>query len=615
MMIDTATIKSLELLQNCHDSKSKECLFGHLNGTLTVMGERLLKSNILQPLTDIDILNKRYDAIQELSTNEDMFTNLRSILKGFPDADKYLTSLILVPKQHDTFTTASTINNILALKQFITSGNNLYKTLNGCKSILLKDICTSCDPSTLDLVKDLIDEKINKDIIYTKKPIELRNQRLYAVKVGIHHLLDVARKTFAECNEDAYNHVQELKDNYGIMLELKYDERRKYYISLPISELEDRDLPEVFINIFRNKKNIECQTMDLIKHNQKIHDSYTEIILMSDEQIQSLTESIKEYIPILFKISESISLLDMITSLVNIIIMNEDYIRPEYNTGTLAIKEGRHPIKEKSMKFIPNDIYSTESRRFQIITGCNMSGKSTYIRSVAMICIMGQIGSFIPAKQATLPVIKQLLARISTDSVIEANVSTFSSEMREISYILDNINDNSLVIIDELCRGTSIIDGQAIALAISEELIKSKALVWFVTHFRNLSTILSERYGVMSMHMSVDINHENILAMLYRVSEGVDTNEHYGLKLAKIVSFPDQVYERAEYVINILEDKAKRNERVSPFIVLARRRKVVFQLREQIIQALQSSMDDNVLKEWLSEMKKQFIIDMSNNSI
>ena len=191
---------------------------------------------------------------------------------------------------------------------------------------------------------------------------------------------------------------------------------------------------------------IECQTLDLLKWNQKIMDSHDEVLHQSDQSIQDLIEDLRAEIAPLFKISDAIALLD-VTASFGQLVTAQDYCRPEL-TPTLAIKSGRHPIREKiyQEKYVPNDAYATPQTRFQIITGCNMSGKSTYIRSIALMAVMAQIGCFVPASYASFPIFHQLFARVSMDDSIEANVSTFAAEMRETAFILRNIDDRSMVI-------------------------------------------------------------------------------------------------------------------------------------------------------------------------
>ena len=392
---------------------------------------------------------------------------------------------------------------------------------------------------------------------------------------------------------------------------MKYDTARQYYIRVPVSELEDRELPEVFINVFRRKQIVECQTLDLLKWNQKIVDSHHEVLQMSDKSIQDLIDSVRGHVEPLFKISEAIAMLDVTASFAHLV-TSRDYCKPEI-TRTLAIKSGRHPIREKisTDHYVPNDVYATLQSRFQIITGCNMSGKSTYIRSIALMTIMAQCGSFVPATYASFPIFHQLFARISTDDSIEANVSTFAAEMREIAFILHNVDKRSMVIIDELGRGTSTRDGLCIAIAIAEALVGSQAFVWFVTHFGDLAKILAERSGVVNLHLSVEMGQADKMKMLYKIADGAVKEEHYGIALAKVVNLPPDIIRVAEEVSKKLSANHEKRKKQSKTILLARRRKLILGLREQLLQAHEGNMEGLVLAIWLKKLQDEFVNRMS----
>ncbi|KEY76239.1 DNA mismatch repair protein Msh4 [Aspergillus fumigatus] len=470
MSMDLSTIVSLELIQNLQNAKSEDSLLGLLNETLTPMGARLLRANILQPCTEKSKLLARYDAVEDLSTKEDMFISVRQALKGFIDADKVLTSLILAPTKRTFQYVEQSVNNVIMLKTYVSSINSIYKALATAQSSLLMTIRELCGPAGHRAIEQLIEETLNEHVTYQTKPLDLRNQRIYCVRAGVNSLLDVARQTYKEANVDAADLVVKVSESHNLTLDLKFDSARQYYISVSASEV--KTLPGIF-NIYRRKNRIECQTLDLVKLNKKIMDAHNEVINMSDQTIQSLINDICSEISVLFKVSEAIAMLDMLAAFAELATCNE-YIRPEL-TDVLAIKSGRHPIREKihTKKFIPNDAYATQQSRFQIITGSNMSGKSTYIRSLALMTIMAQIGCFVPAEYASFPVMHQLFARVSTSDDLEANVSTFAAEMREMAFILRNIEPRSIVIVDELGRGTSTTDGLAIAIAMLK--LSSKA--------------------------------------------------------------------------------------------------------------------------------------------
>ena len=388
---------------------------------------------------------------------------------------------------------------------------------------------------------------------------------------------------------------------------MKYDTARQFYIRIAASELEERNLPDVFINVFKKRNMIECQTLDLLKWNQKIVDSHHEVLQMSDRSIRQLIESLRAEIAPLFKISDAIALLDVTAAFAQLVTI-QDYCRPEL-TQTLAIKSGRHPIREKihKEKYVPNDAYATRQSRFQIITGCNMSGKSTYIRSIALMAVMAQIGCFVPASYASFPVFHQLFARVSIDDSIEANVSTFAAEMRETAFILRNIDDRSMVIVDELGRGTSTRDGLSIAIAVAEALVDSGAFIWFATHFRDLATILAERSGVVNLHLSVDMAEADKMKMLYRVASGAVQEEHYGLALAKVINLPPDVLRVAEQVSKKLTSNIEKRKKTSKTVALVRRRKLILSLREQLVQAHEGNMNGKVLATWLQKLQDEFV--------
>lgn len=631
MMIDLATIHSLELIQNLQNPKSKDCLFGLLNQTLTPMGARKLKSTILQPSTDQDVLEKRHAALTELSTKEDVFFAVRQALKSFVDTDRVLTAISIIPTKPTVQYSQQSINNVIMLKQYVKSVQPVYEALANVRSDLLNAIAEKCAPNQTADIQLLIDETINEDITYQKQPLDLRNQRTYAVKSGVNGLLDVARQTYKESNADAYQLVTDLGTEHNMALDLKYDSARQYYIRIPTSELADRDLPPIFINVFRKKNNVECQTLDLLKWNQKIIDSHHEVVQMSDQSIQKLIDAIREDIAPLFKISEAIALLDMMASFAQTV-TTQNYTRPDL-TPTLAIKSGRHPIHEKihGDKYVPNDVYATPQSRFQIITGCNMSGKSSYIRSIALMTIMAQLGSFVPAQFASFPIRHQLFARVSTDDSIEANVSTFAAEMRETAFILRNIDMRSMVIVDELGRGTSTRDGLCIAIAVAEALIDSSALVWFATHFHDLPRVLAERSGVVNLHLQVEMGphhhpdpaapsspitsttvHSNTTAMKfsYLITPGPLPTPHYGLHLAKSLAlFPPQVIRTAEMVSARLSSSSSSNAAGAGTMrqQQQRRRGLVLKLREQLVQAREGRIRGEDLREWLIGIRGGFV--------
>ncbi|KAJ2991040.1 hypothetical protein NUW58_g2667 [Xylaria curta] len=618
MMIDLSTIHSLELIQNSQEPRSKDCLFGLLNECLTPMGSRMLRSNIIQPSSQVEsTLIPRYDALEELTTKEDMFFDVRRALKEFADVEKLLTSLVIVPQQPSIFASELAIDLVLRVKAFVIAVPQLRDALAAARTDLLIRVYELCQIEVTQPVMDIVAETINEDVTAMRAPIDMRNQRIYAS--GVHGLLDVARQTYKEATEDIYQHVDELSKEHEFVVEVQFDNRRKFWLRLEKNEFEDRQLPDVFINRVVRNRWIECQTLTLVQLNNRINDSQNEAVMLSDNVIQQLLEKIREYVPNLFRVCEGIALLDMVASFAQSATTRE-YVRPEIS-DTLALKGARHPICERvnPERFVPNDAYANEQHRFQIITGCNMSGKSTYIRMAALMQIMAQIGSFVPAQYAAFPIIQQLFVRMSTDDNIEANMSTFSLEMREMAFILRNINDKSLAIIDELGRGTSSRDGLAIALAISEALIQSNAIVWFATHFEELTKILGSRPGVLNLHLETDVSHPSEdqarMTMLYKIKSGPVQEKNYGLNLAKAMGFPESFIEVAREVSQTLAESMERKRDASESRRLNRQRKLILNLYSMLTQLRQSNMDDAALGSYLRRLQDEFVSQMDGESV
>ncbi|TRX97641.1 hypothetical protein FHL15_001396 [Xylaria flabelliformis] len=492
-------------------------------------------------------------------------TTFKPALKEFADVEKLLTS------QSSISASEIAIDQVLGVKAFVVAVPQLREALAAARTDLLMRVYEICRPEVTQPVVNIIAETINGDVTAMKAPIDMRNQRTYAVKSGVHGLLDIARQTYKEATEDVYQHVDELSKEHELAIDVKFDNRRKFWLRLEQNEIEDH--------------------------------SHNEAVMLSDNVIQQLLDCIRKYVPDLFRVCEGIALLDMVASFAQSA-TTRDYVRPEVS-DTLALKSARHPICERVNpdQFVPNDVYANEQHRFQIITGCNMSGKSTYIRMIALMQVMAQVGSFVPAQYAVFPIIRQLFVRMSTDDNIEANMSTFSLEMREMAFILRNINDKSLAIIDELGRGTSSRDGLAIALAISEALIQSGSTVWFATHFEELTRILGNRPGVLNLHLETDISrsseYQARMTMLYKIKSGPVQEKNYGLNLARAMGFPESFIEVAQEVSQKLTESIEEKKDASESRQLLRQRKMILNLSSMLTQLVESDMDDAALGSYL----------------
>ncbi|KAL6904249.1 muts domain V domain-containing protein [Trichoderma evansii] len=613
MMIAISAMQSLEVMRNLKSAKSKECLFGLLNHTLTPMGTRVLRNNMLQPPTNFDgFIRFRYDALEEMVSHEEMFREVRKALKLFHDAERTLTKLITIRPATGISAAEEQLTHILMIKSFLESVPEIYRALYPAKSDLLVKIRNLCCPETTVPILLNIKKVIEADVTYMKSPLDLRNQRAFAVKSGLSGMLDVARQTYKELTEVIHQHSDNVSEDHRAAVTLKFDNRRMYWFRIPTADLDLESVSQYFINVIWKKNHIECQTLDLVKLNRRLSDTSNEIIMRSDAVILELVKKLRKEVSPLFRVCESVALVDMIASFGQVT-TTRDYVRPEIEE-TLALKSAKHPILDKKMasEYVPNDYYATKQYRFHFVTGCNMSGKSTYIRSVALLQIMAQIGCFVPAEFAAFPIIHNIFARISTQDSIEANLSSFGVEMREMAFILKNVDSKSLAIIDELGRGTSNRDGMAIAMAISEALIDTGASIWFATHFIELARVLADRPGVLNLHLasSTSIGEGGIpqLTMLYKATAGtVDDEHHYGIVLARAMGMPSSFIEVAENVANDLKSRRESNQQNSESYKEMHRQKLMLNLYEALKQAANSSNTEALLG-YLRRLQEDYIV-------
>ncbi|KAI8273073.1 MutS 4 [Colletotrichum sp. SAR11_57] len=500
------------------------------------------------------------------------------------------------------------------------SKDNLVGLLNQTKTPMGSRVLRSnlLQPSTLkeaylDPRYEAVEE-LHKSVdmfVEVRKALSFPDVEKMLTRAGVNGLLDVARQAYKENTEDVHKHVDQVNGELDLDAKLQYDPKRGYSLRMREVNFEDRPIPDILVNRVVKRGNLECMTIRLKQLNQRISDSVAEIAMQCDKVIEDLIDNIRTQIAVLYRICESVALLDMLASFAHVS-STYDWVRPEVS-DTLALKAARHPILDRELKeeCVPNDFYADDNYRFQIITGCNMSGKTTYIKSIALLQIMAQIGCFVPAERATLPIVHSIFARMSTDDNIEANLSSFSKEMREMAFILNNVDDKSMVIIDELGRATSARDGLAIAIAMAEALIQSRAKVWFTTHFAQLAEVLNDRPGVLNLHLASHLSNTSRgdprLTMTYKVESGKVEEIPYGILLAKAMDFPKRFLDVAEHVSQSIREDRLKKQQTSEARRLVRERKLVLSLHEQLKQARNSQMDDAALASYLKRLQVEFV--------
>ncbi|OSD05707.1 hypothetical protein PYCCODRAFT_1384678 [Trametes coccinea BRFM310] len=621
MLVDSDSARNLELVGNMSARKSAHSLFGLLNHTYTPMGARLLRVNILAPITVKTALEARLDVVEELIQSEDRFGEMKNALKPFNklDLDKLISSLASceVREISSAKTASARVAQMLNLRNIVQSLPRLAKALQGSRSQLLQIILEMISDDRLDKIAELVGNSLNDEAVPAKGGLNGVNARVYAVRANFNRLLDVARETYKENVGDIYALRNRLSEELDLPLTLVYrDADAGFVFALKKSDLEDAggELPRGFIDVTAQKGRMVFSSIELKKRNARMKDALDESLILSNKIIADLTDEIVVDIGALYKASEAVALLDVLWSFAHASIIRS-YVRPEF-TGTLAIKAGRHPVLETIQAagaMVPNDVYCCEASSFQLIQGPNMSGKSTYLKQIALLTVMAMCGCFVPAEYGSFRIHDALLTRLSNDDDLEKNLSTFANEMASTAMILGLAAADSLVLIDEVGRGTSVREGVAISHAIAEELIRLKSYVFFATHFGELATTLSRQPSVINLHLSVQKSRATAskfgLTFHYKIIDGApDSLDHYGLDLAGLADLPAPVISEARRVAEILTDQEERDQRQSRTSKLAIRRKALLRLRTQLGQALDhSTLPDEELAAYLARFQKDIM--------
>ena len=621
MLIDASSAIHLELIQNMGDVKSKDSLYGVLNYTKTAGGGRLLRSNILQPPCDITTITSRHSCVEELVAKEELFLNLQSVLGRFLDVDHLLSTIIQIPKNEGVKAFERKIAEVLYLKHTLELVPVLREALRDGENELFKAYYEPLHDPSFDAIMESIQKVVHDESRYQKGALNMKTQKLFAVKPSVNGLLDVARRAHCEVVDDLTDMIKQVAESSGLPLTSTYNATRGFHIQLNLNGQEHlaNMLPPNLIKVVKTKKTISCTTEDIIRYNTRLEESLDEIYFLSNVVISELMKSIVDQIGCLYKLAECVSTLDMLVSFAHAHTLS-DWVRPEF-TDTLAIKQGRHPILDKIVSAtaeptVPNDVYACDVSNFIVVTGPNMSGKSTYLRKIALLQVMAQCGCFVPCEYASFRLTNQIFVRCGNDDDIETNCSTFKLEMKEMSYILQNITEESLVIVDELGRGTSIEEGVAIAYAISEELASTKAFTFFATHFHEICELEKLYPNVENYHLQVQrsYNRENNtekMKFTHILAKGVTQEKHYGIELAEISTLPNEIVRNAKEIVEQLE-KTKRSSHDDSSVRVANQERAVYRLANRLVQTAKNSLLDNeALVFYLKGIKRQYEIDMA----
>ncbi|KAL0913014.1 hypothetical protein M5K25_016443 [Dendrobium thyrsiflorum] len=539
----------------------------------TIKWARLLRANMLQPLKDIETINARLDCLDELMSNEELFFGLVQVLRKFPkDTDKVLCHFCFKTtkvtgealKSANARKSQMLISNIIILKTALDALPLLSKVLKNAKSCLLCNIYKSvCESTKYAQMRKRIGDIIDEDVVHARAPFVACTQQCFAIKAGVDGLLDVARRSFCDTSEAIHDLANKYREEFNLhKLKIPFNNRQGFYFSIPLKDINGK-LPDKFIKVMRNGKNIHCTTFELASLNVRNKSAAAECFMRTEMCLEDLIDAIREDISLLTLLAEIICLLDMIVNSFAYMISAKPldcYSRPEFTaSGPMAIDAGKHPILESLHNdFIPNNLFLSEASNMVIVMGPNMSGKSTYLQQVCLLIILAQIGCYVPARFASIRVVDRIFTRIGSGDNVEYNTSTFMNEMKETSFLMQNVTPRSLIVMDELGRSTSTSDGFAIAWSCCEHLLSLKAYTIFATHMEALSEMTTIYPNVKVLHFEVDLRN-NHLDFKFRLKDGLTHVPHYGLLLAGVAGLPNSVVETArDITARITEKDSKR---------------------------------------------------------
>ncbi|XP_057787032.1 DNA mismatch repair protein MSH4 isoform X3 [Salvia miltiorrhiza] len=615
MNIDATSVQNLEIIEPMHSSlwgsnNKKRSLFHMLKTTRTVGGTRLLRANLLQPLKDIETINARLDCLDELMSNEQLFFGLSQALRKFPkETDKVLCHFCFKQKKvtNEVLTSDNSrksqilISSIVLLKTALDSLPLLSKVLKDASCYLLKNIYKSiCENEKFATMRRRIGEVIDDDVLHARVPFVAQTQQCFAVKAGIDGLLDIARRSFCDTSEAIYNLANKYREDFKLPnLKIPYNSRRGFYFNIPQKDIQGK-LPNKFIQLnVRNKS------------------AAKECYIRTEFCLEALMEDIRKDVFVLTLLSEVLCLLDMmVNSFAHTISTKpvDKYTRPKFTyDGPLAIDSGRHPILENiHNEFVANNIFLSEASNMVVVTGPNMSGKSTYLQQVCLVVILAQIGCYVPAQFATLRVVDRIFTRMGTMDNVESNSSTFMTEMKETAFILQNASHRSLIVVDELGRATSSSDGFAIAWSCCEHLLALRAYTIFATHMENLSELATTYPNVKIVHFDVEIKNKH-MDFKFQLKDGPRTVAHYGLMLAGVAGLPSPVIELAKSITSKITQKEV--ERIQISFRQHHDIQMAYRVAQRLICLKYSNQDEDSIRAALQNLKEAVLREASKKSL
>lgn len=534
MVLDSYSRRNLELTETLREKNKKGSLLGVLDRTKTAMGARLLRSYTEQPLIDEEEINLRLDAVSDFTANIIARDEIREYLSSIYDLERLMGRISCM---------SANPKDLIALKQSLSMLPHIKTVLGEFDSKLLKDFCQRLD--TLEDLKDLIERAI-----LDEPSLLIREGDI--IKSGFNVDVDKYRAAKTEGKSWVAELAEKEKERTGIKnLKVNYNKVFGYY--LEVSNANKDLVPDNYIR----KQTLANAERYITPELKELEDT----ILGAEEKLKSLEyelfcnirEEIASNVGRIQTVAGIISATDVFASL-SYVAERNNYVRPSLNKkGIINIKGGRHPVVEKMIvndMFIENDTYLDEKKnRISIITGPNMAGKSTYMRQSALIVLMAQIGSFVPAREADISIVDRIFTRVGASDDLSSGQSTFMVEMTEVANILRNATSKSLIILDEIGRGTSTFDGLSIAWAVAEYIADPKlgAKTLFATHYHELTELEDRIDCVNNYCIAVKEQGDDIVFLRKIIKGGADKS--YGIQVAKLAGVPEVVTDRAKEIL------------------------------------------------------------------
>ncbi|MCI2131212.1 MAG: DNA mismatch repair protein MutS [Lachnospiraceae bacterium] len=540
MLIDSSSRRNLELVETLREKQKKGSLLGVLDRTKTAMGARMLRSMIEQPLIQPTAIEDRLTAVEELTEAPMNRDEIREYLQPVYDLERLASRI--------TYQSANP-RDLMAFKTSLQMLPFIRQLLSDFQGTLLKNIREDMDP--LEDLYQLVEDSIQED-----PPLAMKEGGI--IRDGYNEMVDQYRAARKNGKQWLSDLEQEEREKTGIRtLRVKYNKVFGYCIEVTNS-FKDQ-VPDYYTRR-QTLAGAERYTTDRLKEiEQSILGAEEHLYGLEYQLFSEVRDKIAENVARIQKTAQAVAALDVFCSL-SYVAEHNRYVRPRLNSkGRIDIKEGRHPVVEQMMKndmFISNNTYlDQKDKRVAIITGPNMAGKSTYMRQTALIVLMAQIGSFVPAESADIGIVDRIFTRVGASDDLASGQSTFMVEMTEVANILRNATSNSLLILDEIGRGTSTFDGLAIAWAVIEYVSDPKKLgakTLFATHYHELTELEGKLPGVNNYCIAVKEKGDGIVFLRKIVRGGADKS--YGIQVARLAGVPEPVLQRADELVKQLSD-------------------------------------------------------------